>query len=136
MGRIISKELRDTLESHSHVKEVHFNKKGEHFFTAFVDEGKDGKGKKLYSRSTPEFVPKMETKSGQAVQVGTKMAQTWKSEHEIVETLSRKECLDCDVAEVETPEQKLAKELQAQIAKNKELEAQIAATATKGKKQD
>lgn len=80
----ISQELKDTVESHPHIEEVHFDKDGNHHFNVH----KNPEDKKLYYRSTPVL-----TKVKVNEKTKTINKQTFSKEHAIVKTLSRENIL-------------------------------------------
>lgn len=78
----ISKELKDTVSANPHIKEVHFNERGQHFFNVHKHK------KDLYSKMVTE-VKEVDGKEGK------RMAHVpcAKEENLIVETMSRHEVL-------------------------------------------
>lgn len=118
MASIISQDLRDTVEANPHIQEVHFTKKGEHFFNAheFADKKGGGKGKgKIYGRLGVEAVH-VRNEGDRKIFKNDFVALP---EFEIVETLSRDEILAAKVkgeakpvSEVEAENAKLKAELE------------------------
>lgn len=97
----ISTDLYNTLLDNEHIVDVHFTAEGEHFFE--VKELKDSKGK-----GTGRFFGNLKTEIKQVerhlpnggVEKKSKFVQTANTKYEIVETLSREECLELETFEI------------------------------------
>lgn len=84
----ITTDLKNTLISRPHIQEVHFDKFGNHFFNAHIDEKTGKKFHRILDLSGKEVV----VKNGVPVQVDVRRYEA-NPDHEIVKTLSSKEVL-------------------------------------------
>lgn len=101
----ISEDLHNTLLDNEHLEEVHFTASGDHFF--HVKELKDARGKgtgRLFGNLKTEIKQTEKVLSNGGIEKKSKFIQTANKEYEIVETLSREECLELETYEIDYAE--------------------------------